>query len=463
MNIDLTQLTRREFLTKSSLGAGLVLGAPSILKAKAPDAAADDIRVGFIGCGKQHEVLWNAMVNIPGIRYVAACDIMEKDRLSATYNRVGRAFGNKIAKYTDAEEMLTKEAKNLDAVFVATPDFWHAPHTVMALEAGCHVYCEKMMSETIEGARSMVDAMDRTGKLCQIGHQRRSNPRYQFALNELINKEHICGQIINMNGQWNRALSSSQDIVYGKPANLPDAETLRKYGFNAGANGQLSEQELQHRFLNWRFYTSLSGGPISDLGAHQIDIFNWFMGTQPKSVMASGGRSYFKDREHFDNVMCIFEYDTPFGNARAFYQVLTTTSAGGGYYETFMGTDGTIEISEREAYTNIYKESGADGAKWDNLVRRGLLKKEAVGQAAGGSDAIASYASAPPDKYALPGGLNKPPHQPHIENFFAAIRGEAELTCDARHALESEAPIYWVNPAANSHEIINFTEEHLHA
>ncbi|HAV14621.1 MAG TPA: hypothetical protein DCX06_14185, partial [Opitutae bacterium] len=99
----------------------------------------------------------------------------------------------------------------------------------------------------------------------------------------------------------------------------------------------------------------------------------------------------------------------------------------------------------------------------DKAVSRGLLKKEAAGQAAGGADAIASYESAPPDKYALPGGLSKQPHTPHIENFCAAVRGEAKLTCDARHALESEAPIYWVNPAANSNQIINFTDEHLHA
>jgi hypothetical protein len=179
--------------------------------------------------------------------------------------------------------------------------------------------------------------------------------------------------------------------------------------------------------------------------------------------MASGGRSYFKDREHFDNVMCVFDYDTPEGNARAFYQVLTTTSAGGGYYESFMGTDGTLEMSEREAYTNIYKESGAsNGDVWNDMVARGYLKKESAGQAAGGSDAIASYESAPPDKYALPGGLSKPPHQPHIENFFDSIRGKAKLTCDARHALESEAPIYWVNPSAEKKEIIQFTDKHLH-
>jgi len=459
MNFELPSLSRRDFITKSTLGAGLVLGAPSVLKAKEAGAPADDIRVGFIGCGKQHEVIFNAMVNIPGVRYVAACDIME-GRRKATFNRIGSKFRYKINQYVSAEEMLAKE--DLDAVFVATPDFWHAPHTVMALEAGCHVYCEKMMSHTIEGARSMVAAMDRTGKLCQIGHQRRSNPRYRYVLDELIHKENICGQIININGQWNRALSSSQDIV-SKPSLLPEAEILREYGFNNGADHTLSLDELRHRFLNWRFYTDLSGGPISDLGAHQIDIFNWFMGSQPKSVMASGGRSFFKDREHFDNVMCIFDYDTPQGNARAFYQVLTTTSAGGGYYESFMGTEGTIEISEREAYTNIYKESGAENDKWDKLVQRGLLKKEAVGVAAGGSDAIASYASAPPDKYALPGVITKAPHTPHIENFLSTIRGEATLTCDARHALESEAPIYWVNPAANNNQIINFTEEHLGA
>jgi len=457
----ISKLTRRDFITRGSAGAGMLLGAPAILKAETAAAPSDEIRVGFIGCGKQHEVLFNAMVNVPGIRYVAACDIM-KARLGRTFSAIKSRFDYNINRYTDVEEMLEKEQGNMDAVFVATPDFWHAPHTIMALDAGYNVYCEKMMSHDINEARNMVKAMDRSGKLCQIGHQRRSNPRYRYVLNELLQKHNIFGPIININGQWNRALSSSQDFV-SKPEILPDAETLRRYGFNKGSDKKLDEAELRHRFLNWRFYTALSGGPISDLGAHQIDIFNWFLGAQPKSVMASGGRSYFKDREHFDNVMCVFDFDAPQGNARAFYQVLTTTSAGGGYFESFMGTQGTLEISEREAYTNIYKESGAEnGALWDEMVARGFLRKQSAGVAAGGSDAIASYESAPPDKYALPGGLDKPPHQPHIENFINALHGKEKLTCDARHALESEAPIYWVNPAAESRETIHFTNQHLH-
>lgn len=445
----------------SVAGAGLVLGAPAILSAQAKNAPSDELRVGFIGCGKQHEVLFNAMKDVPGLHFDAACDIM-KHRVGGTAARIKSFFDYLPERYLDPEEMLSKH-KNLDCVFVATPDFWHAPCTIMALESGANVYCEKMMSNTLDGARSMVEAMDRTGKLLQIGHQRRSNPRYKFALDFLIHGEKICGQIVNANGQWNRAVGSSQDISV-KESILPDEKVLLKYGFDKEAGRKLSLGELQHRFLNWRTYKALSGGPISDLGAHQIDIFNWFFGRQPKSVMASGGRNYFKDREHFDNVMCVFEYDTPEGGARAFYQVLTTTSAGGGYFESFMGTEGTVEISEREAYTNIFREGGSD-RNWDELVERGILKKTAapVAPASGGGDSIASYESAPPEEFGLPGGLgSRPPHQPHIENFFEAVRGSAKLNCDARHALESEAPIYWVNPAAEKKETIIFTEEHLH-
>lgn len=435
------------------------MGAPTVLKAYNKTHPTDEIRVGFIGCGKQHEVLLNAMINIPGIRYVAACDIM-KARVGRTFSAIKSRFDYNIKRYLNAEDMLEKET--LDAVFVSTPDFWHSPHSVMAMEAGCAVYCEKMMSDTLEGARKIVAAMDRTGQLCQIGHQRRSNPRYRFALEQLIGDGALFGQLVNINSQWNRALSSSQDIV-SKPSILPDAQTLLAAGFGAGGKKKLSLEALRHRFLNWRFYKSLSGGPISDLGAHQIDIFNWFLGTQPTSLMASGGRSFFKEREHFDNVMCLFDYETEQGNVRAFYQVLTTTSSGGGYYESFMGTNGTLVMSEREAYTKIYKESGADNsAQWNTAIQRGLLKKVGAGVAAGGADAIASYESAPPDEYALPGGMSKAPHQPHIVNFLQAIRGQAQLTCDARHALESEAPIYWVNQAAETKQTIQFTHEHLH-
>jgi predicted dehydrogenase len=447
MNPSTPHLSRRDFLSKSmaGAGAGLVLGAPNLLRAANADGS-DKLHVALVGMGKQGRVLFEAMSNIPGLHFQAVCDIWDYN-LKGGIAKVRALQGHTPKGYMDIDEMLATE-KGLDAVVVATPDFWHSPHTVKCLEAGLNVYCEKMMSNTIDGARAMVRAMEKSGKLCQIGHQRRSNPRYRYVYNKLINGNKICGQITNINGQWNRSLGSSQDIGFNKKLSIEPA-VLTKYGFKD-----------MHQFMNWRVYRDLSGGPISDLGAHQIDIFNWFLGTAPKTVFASGGNSYFKDREQFDNVMCVFDYDTPQGEVRAFYQVLTTTSYGGGFWESFMGTEAAIKISEIASSSAIYRE---DGAKpWDDLVDRGfLVRKPAPPKPPPSADTVASYESAPPEIFDLPGGFGKPAHQPHLENFFESVRGKAKLNCDARHAFESEAPIFLVNPSARSRQPIQVTSEHL--
>lgn len=445
MNPSNSFISRRDFLSKTvaGAGAGLVLGAPNILRAANADGG-DKIHVALVGMGKQGRVLFEAMSNIPGLHFQAVCDIWDYN-LKGGIAKVRALQGHTPKGYSDIDEMLATE-KGLDAVVVATPDFWHSPHTVKCLEAGLNVYCEKMMSNTIDGARAMVRAMEKSGKLCQIGHQRRSNPRYRYTLDKLINGNKICGQIVNINGQWNRSLGASQDIGYNKKLAI-DPAILAKYGFKD-----------MHQFMNWRTYRDLSGGPISDLGAHQIDIFNWFLGTAPKTVYASGGNSYFKQREQFDNVMCVFDYDTPQGEVRAFYQVLTTTSYGGGFWESFMGTEASIKISEIASSSAIYRE---DGAKpWDDLVDRGfLVRKPAPPKPERTADVVASYESAPPEIFDLPGGFGKPAHQPHLENFFDSVRGKAKLNCDARHAFESEAPIFYVNPSARSRQPIELTSE----
>jgi predicted dehydrogenase len=455
MNSEPFIFNRRDFLSKT-----IVLGAPNILRAAEP-GSADAIHVALVGFGKQGEVLFACLKNIPGLHFQAVCDISKnsQNKFRSASRGMPNAVGTKL--YTDIDEMLATE-KGLDAVVIATPDFWHSPHTVKCLEAGLNVYCEKMMSNTIEGARAMVKAMEKTGKLCQIGHQRRSNARYRYTLDHLIKGKKICGQIINVNGQWNRSLGASQDIGGAKLAKsviVPD-DVLNRYGF-----------KNMHQFLNWRYYRDLSGGPISDLGAHQIDIFNWFLGGAPKSVYASGGNDYFKQREHFDNVMAIFDYDTPQGGVRAFYQVLTTTSSGGGFWESFMGTQATIKISEISATSAIYREDGAP--PWDDLVSSGYLKRKAAPpKPEVSAGAVASYESKAPEVFELPGDLPvitlkdgstviKPAHQAHLENFFASVRGKAKLNCDARHAFESEAPIFWVNASALSKQPIVFTPEHL--
>ena len=95
-----------------------------------------------------------AMLRIPGLRFRAVCDIWTEYNQRRVVNTLKR-FKQEPNGYEDYREMLDKE-KELDAVIIATPDFWHAQHTIACLKAGKHVYCEKEMSNTLEGARSMV-------------------------------------------------------------------------------------------------------------------------------------------------------------------------------------------------------------------------------------------------------------------------------------------------------------------
>jgi predicted dehydrogenase len=428
--------SRRGFLKTGLTAGGMVLAAPSITKAQ---SSSNTLNVALVGMGSQGRVLLDSLLNIPDLNFVAVCDIWELSRRYGV-RRLQRA-GHSPNGYEDIEDMVAKET-DLDAVIIATPDFWHAPHTNLCLKAGIDVYCEKMMAHTAEDARSMVVTQRETGKLLQIGHQRRSNPRYLHALNNILNKAKIAGRITNINGQWNRAVSD--DLGFPKRYEIP-ADTLQRYGFKD-----------MHQFRNWRWFRELSGGPISDLGAHQIDIFNWFLGTGPKSVMASGGSDYYSSREWYDNVMAIFEYDTAQGPVRAFYQVLTTTSAGGGYFEQFMGDEGSVKISENPSLTKVYREDRAPS--WDKWIDLKYLQRSAMPAPA--EDAVVDVReTAPLVAYDLPVVLNKPLHQPHLENFFGAVRGENELNCDGAHAYESEAPIFKVNPAVAARTTIEMKPE----
>jgi hypothetical protein len=178
----------------------------------------------------------------------------------------------------------------------------------------------------------------------------------------------------------------------------------------------------------------------------------------PSTVIGSGGLDYYKDRDWMDNAMLIYEYKLPAGTLRAFYQVQTTTSSGGGYFETFMGDQGTLKISENPRLTAVYREASAPS--WEDLVRRNLLAPQAAPAApapvAGATTQVDARESAALAAYDIPVVLNKAIHQPHLENFFAAIKGTAKLNCPADEALRSEMTIYRAIEAVETNTRITF-------
>ena len=440
-------LNRREFIGATAVaGAGLLLDGckPDAGKQAAPaERPSNALHIALIGYGEEGKILLDSILNIKDVRVVALCDIWDFHRNEGA--RYLRKIGNEVRAYENYEDLLEKE-KDLQAVVIATPDFWHAPMTNAALKAGLHVYCEKMMSNTIDGARSMVQTMRATGKLLQIGHQRRSNPRYLFSLNRLLHEAQFCGRLTAAQAQWNRAVK--EDFGWPKKYAMPPA-LLAKYGYKD-----------MHRFRNWRWYKGLGGGPLSDLGAHQIDIFNWWLGTLPRSVMASGGLDYYKNHDWYDNAMVIYEYPLAEGVARAFYQVQTTTSAGGGYFEMFMGDDGTIKMSEDPSICAIYREARATAVSWDDLVQKGYVSAKPVSADAAKVDVRETAQLA---EYEIPVFFNKPVHQPHLENFFNTIRGTAQLNCPGDEAFSSEYVIHKANEAVAAQARLVITPEEARA
>jgi predicted dehydrogenase len=432
----MTQIDRRKFLGyAAAAGAGLLLthrraeAAPGKRK-----GSTDEIRIGLIGAGTQGQVLMNSCLKIPGVRFQAVCDIWEAYNLRRA-QRMLEKFGQNVSAYEDYRQMLAEE-RGLDAVLIATPDFWHAPQAVDCLSSGLHVYCEKEMSNTLEGARRMVRAARETGNLLQIGHQRRSNPRYLHCYRKLIKEAAILGRMTTVNGQWNRSVQPDNGWPKGA---VIDGAVLRKYGFRSMAE-----------FRNWRWYRHLGGGPVVDLGSHQIDIYNWFLDSRPATIVASGGTDFYDKATHewFDTVLATFEYETRKGKVRAFYQTISTNS-NQGYFESFMGDQGTLVISESAGRGAAYREPAAPD--WDKWVSLGYLNAPASEIKKPQTDAVLDVREtlAPPS-FELPVKFSDPYHKPHLENFFNAVRGEEKLNCPPELGYETAVTVLKVNEAVES-------------
>jgi predicted dehydrogenase len=292
----------------------------------------------------------------------------------------------------------------------------------------------------------MVAAARATGKLLQIGHQRRSNPRYLHCFEKLLGEARLLGRIVTVNGQWNRAVSAD----LGAPARyaIPEAR-LAQYGF----------RDMQ-QFRNWRWYRGLGGGPIVDLGSHQIDVYTWFLGTNPSHVMASGGLLYHDPKTHewYDTVMVVYDYDTPQGPVKAYYQTQTTNGSQG-YFENFMGDQGTLLISESELnYAGrLYRDPNAP--PWDPWIQRGYVsapRLQPVRPAEGTGVVTDVRESVAPDEHTVPVVLRDPYHQPHLQNFFDAVRGRAALRCPPEVGYESAVSVLKVNEAIEARAPLTF-------
>jgi predicted dehydrogenase len=444
------RMNRRSFLhSTAAAGMGLIMAGTA--SGQAEERKNEDINIALIGAGTQGEVLLNTFVRMggkSGLRVKAVCDIWEELNLKRISGVLAK-FGYQPNGYVDYQEMLAKES-DLDAVIVATPDFCHAEQTIASLKAGLHVYCETPMSNKIEDARKMVQAAKETEKLLQIGHQRRSNARYIHCFENLMHGAKLLGRVTAANAQWNQPVQT--DRGWPEKRKLSE-DALKRYGY-----------ESMHQFKNWIWYKGLGAGPAVDFGVHQIDVINWFLGTAPKSITASGGTYYYDNETHqwYDTVMAILQYETEKGKVSAQFQSVTTNGYGG-HFEVFMGDEGSLELSESLSRGGVYRSPQI--RDWDKWVRLGFLGSEATQkvdeQGEEEEGVVNVQETKPPAKYDIPVELKDPHHKAHLENFFDAVRGKASLNCPAETAYASTVTALNINEAIESGRALGLKAEDL--
>jgi predicted dehydrogenase len=279
----------------------------------AEPAKADELRVGVIGPGSRGQELIRQLLHVPGVRIAAICDIYEP-----RYAQVNRLVGSQIPATKDYRELLGR--KDLDAIYVATPLAHHAEHVLAALETGRPVYGEKAMGFTPEECREIYAAATKPGALFQVGYQYRYAPWVRAAVAEV--KQGKIGQPTHVYAYWHRNNS------WRRPVPSPDPDG-----------------KLEH-LINWRLYRETSGGLVTELGSHQIDIANWVFDAIPERAIGTTSIVRYHDgRTVGDNVQAVFSYP---GGRRLVFSSLTDNGKMGDELWIY-GTEGSVAITIEDA------------------------------------------------------------------------------------------------------------------
>ena len=355
------------------------------------------LNVAIIGAGDHGRQLVFQCMKLPGLKFRAVCDIWDYSRNYAA--KLLRKYKHPVNEYVDYREMLAKE-KGLDAVIIASPDGFHAEQAIACFAAGAGVYLEKEMALTIADCRGIVQAASKAGKCLQVGRQHRSNLRYMRAL-EYVDDKKALGRITHVAAQWH---GHRRDKVTWLEKFTIDKARLAEYGFDS-----------MEQFCNWRYFAKFAPGEMASLGSHQIDVFNWFLHALPMSVYAAGGRDYYDYYELYDNISGVYEWDYDWSarktKVRGTYEINNTTEMGG-FFETFTGSEGELQISEIATRGGLWRDVTAPLAPWEEQ-----LKAKAVQE-------YGARAYGP-----IPAQDSQSVYWHHLRNFFNAIRGSEKLTC----------------------------------
>jgi predicted dehydrogenase len=333
--------TRRTFLKVAS--AGIALNSAAVSYAKIL-GANDRVRVGLCGFSERfRDALLPAFHQHAAelnFEFAGVSDIWKLRREEGVAH-ITKVTGSDVTPARNNDELFAR--KDIDAVFVATSDFQHAQHGVAAVRAGKDAYIEKPLANTMSDAKDIRNAVKETGRVVQIGTQRRSAENYQRA-REFIGTGQF-GDIVAVEMTWN----VNQPGRWRRPSlvgQLREEDT----DWKRWLGNRPSERFDPRKYVEFRLFWPYSSGIADQWMVHQIDTVHWFTGLpHPRSVAANGGIYLWHDgRKNWDTMTAVFDYgplDDPAKGFQVIYASRQTNSAGD-VKELYRSNGGTLDLDK---------------------------------------------------------------------------------------------------------------------
>ena len=295
--------SRRDFLKTTLLTTAGAVAAPTIIPSTfaSPNSPNNKINVGVIGCGRiarGHDI--PETLKYDSARIVAVCDV-DRKRMKEGKEHVENLYKKKtgkekyvdVKKYEDFRDMCAD--KNIDAVIISTPDFWHALPAIVAAKAGKDIYVQKPLSLTIAEGRALSDTIHRTGRILQIGSQQRSlDPWPQFHRACELVRNGCIGELHTIKVGLPGDPGGEEEPEMAIPENLNYDMWLGSTPYAYYTEKRVHPQKDYSR-PGWLRCEQFGAGMITGWGAHHIDTAHWGMGTEFTGPVEIEARAEFPE------------------------------------------------------------------------------------------------------------------------------------------------------------------------
>ncbi|HEK20751.1 MULTISPECIES: Gfo/Idh/MocA family protein [unclassified Mucilaginibacter] len=383
-------MERRQFIQNMAVaGTTFMLGSHSAIAGIYKGSPAKKVVLGVMGVNSRGAFLAQKFAGLNDVEIGYICDV-DSNAMNKCIAEIEKITGKRPKGITDVRQLLEK--KDLDALVIAAPDHWHAPATILACQAGKHVYVEKPCSHNPHEGELAIQAAAKYNRLVQMGSQRRSFSNVQKMVQELHSG--IIGRAYFARGWY---VNNRKSIGIGKAAPIP--ANLNYDLWQGYAPRRPYKDNLIH--YNWHWFWHWGTGEALNNGTHEIDVMRWGLGADfPNRVTSGGGRFAFKDDWETPDTQTIvvnFPNDTSLSWEGRSCNPFNSEGVGRGV--VFYGDHGTINYGGGNGYQVFDMEN--------KLVKE--VKDE--------TPVDASNKVSPTEML----------DRVHLQNFVNAIRGDEQL------------------------------------